>query len=73
MTVIRITDAPEAYDGFGTVELTPWKFESRRARSYRKVQIQNEHLDWQRNRYSSGLYVCLPEETFAEWAADGLA
>ena len=65
----RVTSAPEVYDGFGTttVEWLPWK--SRGDHQFRIVRIPPEAQfgDWQAMRYGSGMYACIPRETFAEW------
>jgi hypothetical protein len=42
------TNAPESYDGFGTLSLSAEGDE-------RLVGIRNEHLNWQVGRYASGL------------------
>lgn len=60
--VIAYTDAPEAYDGFGTTTLQVMgKTSSRCVRhahgAIRKVAIHPEHLRWQTTRYESGMYV----------------
>ena len=71
-TTIRVTSAPESYDGFGTetVEMLPKM--GTRGRTYRRVSVDEEHEEWQRARYLSGLYVCLSEPEFAEWTDYGL-
>ncbi len=72
--LIRITTAPEAYDGFGTLTLEMLDTVTRYAgseRQYRKIAVRPEHAEWQQQRYSSGLYVCLTPEKFAEWKTDG--
>lgn len=63
--VLCYTDAPAAYDGFGT---TPIKLirQTRQGRDLRQVLILKTHLDWQANRYRSGLYVCLDQAKFNE-------
>jgi hypothetical protein len=70
--VVRITSAPEEYDGFGTrtMELLP---ERGRVARYRRVAILERHLDWQRLRYASGLFACVGEDEFAGWVERGLA
>jgi len=49
-----ITNAPEAYDGFGTFTT------GRPSETERTVRIHHDHLEWQRNRYGSGLFACAP-------------
>jgi hypothetical protein len=52
MTEITYTDAPEAYDGFGTRTLAVVGL-SRRG-PVRKVETPREHAEWQRNPGGSG-------------------
>jgi hypothetical protein len=63
MTEITYTDAPEAYDGFGTRTLAVVGL-SRRG-PVRKVETPREHAEWQRMRYGSGLHCFMTE---AQWA-----
>ena len=70
--MIRITSAPESYDGFGTETIEAMGKLGTRGRTYRRVRIEDEHDDWQRARYLSGLYVCLTEPEWAEWTEYGL-
>ena len=57
--VAAITDAPEAYDGFGTFTLETINDEAdESSKIFRLVLIRTEHLQWQTGRYSSGLYSC---------------
>ncbi len=64
-TIEYVTNAPEAYDGFGTetVEaILHWMDRGMHTR-YRRVRILEEHLDWQTARYRSGMYGAMtPEE-----------
>jgi hypothetical protein len=46
---IRETDAPHAYDGFGTMSIMESK-------PVRIVLIRAEHLNWQEMRYASGMH-----------------
>jgi len=62
-----ITTAPAAYDGFGTVELSPEVGTDMRGRPLRLVVIQPDHLDWQLSRYSSGLHVACSREEAKRW------
>lgn len=57
--VTYFTDAPEAYDGFGTRTLDIVGM--RRGNFFREVAIPAEHVDWQTSRYASGLYVAMTE------------
>ena len=71
--VVRVTNAPEPYDGFGThtIEVLPLVPAQGRP-PYRRVAIRSDALDWQTQRYQSGLYPVLDERTFAEWRTGGL-
>ncbi len=71
--VVRVTNAPEPYDGFGTdtIEVLPLVPAQGRP-PYRRVAIRSDALDWQTLRYQSGLYPVLDEQTFAEWRSHGL-
>jgi hypothetical protein len=57
--VVAVTTAPKAYDGFGTITLAPAYLGDRDARL---VLIREEHCNWQRGRYSSGMYSCCTED-----------
>lgn len=62
-TVIRYTTAPEAYDGFGTRTLyNRCGFDN--GKPVRRVEIQVPHLEWQEQRYGSGMHVSLSEDGF---------
>ena len=71
--VVRVTNAPEPYDGFGThtIEVLPL-LSAQGPPAYRRVAIRSHALDWQTMRYQSGLYPVLDEQTFAEWRSHGL-
>lgn len=61
MSHIRYTTAPDAYDGFGTVTLETLPLKNQHSDNpYRKVEIQDEALDWQTSRYASGMYPLRP-------------
>jgi hypothetical protein len=49
-----ITTAPECFDGFGTFTT------GHPSAGERTVRIYHDNLEWQRNRYGSGLYSCVP-------------
>lgn len=49
------TDAPEDYDGFGT-ETVKVIGKTRRG-MVRMVETPQEHVEWQRLRYASGMYL----------------
>jgi hypothetical protein len=67
-TVVRITSAPDSYDGFGTETIEVLGRLGTRGRTYRRVRVAQEHEEWQRARYLSGLYVCLRADEFEQWA-----
>ena len=71
--VVRVTNAPDPYDGFGTdtIEVLPLVPAQGRPQ-YRRVANRSDALDWQTLRYQSGLYPVLDELTFAEWRSHGL-
>jgi len=71
--VVRVTSAPEPYDGFGTrtIEILPF-VPALGHPPYRRVAIRTDALDWQTMRYESGLHPVLDEQTFAEWRTLGL-
>lgn len=71
-TVKTWTDAPEAYDGFGTrtVEIVGIHETALGKRLVRLVETPSQHAGWQRSRYESGLYLCADEEKwerFKRW------
>jgi hypothetical protein len=70
---VRVTNAPEPYDGFGTrtIEVLP-VVPAQGRQPYRRVAIRSDALDWQTQRYQSGIYPVLDERTFAEWRTGGL-
>lgn len=59
---LRVTAAPKAYDGFGTISI--YEYDSgNKATSFRLVLIREEHLAWQVGRYQSGMFTpTMPEE-----------
>jgi hypothetical protein len=56
---IGLTDAPEAFDGFGTLTIghIDEKLGRDRYEPCRFVLINEKHFDWQEMRYRSGLHV----------------
>jgi hypothetical protein len=60
------TDAPESYDGFGTVTLETLKTSSRRGKSVRLVAIQKQNENWQIPRYASGNHFAIKAHEWAE-------
>jgi hypothetical protein len=73
LRVILVTSAPEEYDGFGTVTLAmlPW-LTREGGYQYRRVSVNPEYLDWQQNRYASGMMGFSDEEHFNEIVSSGL-
>ncbi len=61
-TVLRYTDAPEAYDGFGTRTIDPNAGVDKNGRVIRLVAIEEAHRVWQVSRYESGAYVVILKE-----------
>lgn len=63
--VTTFTDAPEAYDGFGTrtAEILP---RHTRKGSVRRVETPERHVEWQRQRYGSGLHLAASVERWDE-------
>ena len=64
--VITFTDAPESYDGFGTRTTAPCIGITASGKIMRQVETPAEHLEWQRDRYSSGMYMSMSSEKLAE-------
>jgi hypothetical protein len=54
--VVKQTNAPQAYDGFGTFAVYEYGPENS-ADFLRIVLIREEHLSWQLPRYSSGMHT----------------
>ena len=67
-----VTDAPTRYDGFGTttVGLIAMRVVSKNdVRVIRLAVTPNEHLDWQRSRWSSGNFMAWNPGLWADiWA-----
>lgn len=65
---IRVTDAPESYDGFGTRTIETLPFIGKFRSPFRRVSIPEaaKHGDWQEARYGSGLYESLSAQQFDE-------
>ena|ERR1051326_6799586 len=64
--VIRLTNAPEDYDGFNTLTLQKSSNTKKRL-----VVIQERFLEWQEGRYASGMYTCeKPESSLAKEVAE---
>lgn len=69
------TNAPEAYDGFGTatIETTGLTYEGRSGPydfPFRRIRVHPDHVRWQADRNSSGLYVTLTTEAWAQFLLD---
>jgi len=59
--VHTITDAPEAYDGFGTETVELLGKLDRNGNVVRLVRTPARHAQWQRMRYGSGLHLSLDQ------------
>lgn len=70
--MIRITSAPTDYDYSytKTLEVLPWQTPS--GHVYRRVEIDDEHGEYQIGRYNSGLFPAFTEEMFAWGVKDGM-
>ena len=53
-----ITNAPAAYDGFGTFTVAQLYEPGNRL-----VLVRDEHLEWQKMRYHSGMHLALDPTT----------
>jgi hypothetical protein len=53
--VIRQTNAPQSYDGFGTISLVDCGDPNDRANYIRLVAMRPDHQEWQEGRYGSGM------------------
>lgn len=58
--VVLATEAPEAYDGFGTRTLALIG-QSKRGNAVRLVLVHREHFTWQTERYASGSHAFTSE------------
>lgn len=65
MREVRYTNAPEAYDGFGTKTLRVVGTD-KRDRPIREVSIEPDHFKWQSMRYRSGMHPCWTREQLGE-------
>ena len=66
--VQTVTDAPVAYDGFGTKTVQEIGT-SNRNQTVRLVATPKEHVEWQRARYGSGNNMAMPPEQWDEIAS----
>jgi len=53
--IIRQTNAPQSYDGFGTISLVDCGDPNDKTNYVRLVAIRPDHLEWQEGRYGSGM------------------
>lgn len=67
-----LTDAPEAYDGFGTETLEWLPYESWGHRQVRRVAVQDEAKEWQNGRYRSGLFLRIRPDEAEEFIKLGI-
>lgn len=69
----RMTDAPESYDGFGTITIKivgTSQLAMAAGNPVRLVHIDEEHDDWQTSRYDSGGYAYTTDQAPAgTWTA----
>ena len=63
--VLTYTDAPTDYDGFGTTTVREVGRTTRGA-TVRLVSTPPEHMQWQRDRYASGLHLYADENRWSE-------
>lgn len=70
---ILYTTAPEDYDGFGarTEQILGTYGTNGKGRTYRKVSIPEEHVEWYRKRCGSGLHNTHTEDEFQEQTQQG--
>ena len=59
-----ITNAPEAYDGFGTKTVRPNVGTDRNGKFWRMIQVQDIHTNWQYGRNASGNNVTIEVSDF---------
>lgn len=67
--IMTFTDAPVAYDGFGTKTIRV--LGKRRGKEVRIVETPEEHAQWQRDRYASGLYFAFDRRMWDEYKFSG--
>jgi hypothetical protein len=65
--VLLYTTAPGEYDGFGTQTLDADTGRDNRGMVVRLVSVKPEHLDWQQQRYASGLHGYATPEDAKRW------
>ena len=68
---IYYTNAPEAFDGFGTKTIGTTEYQTNNGKPIRKISITPKNYEWQSQRNSSGMYITLSETDFAEWVENG--
>jgi disulfide oxidoreductase YuzD len=64
---IYYTNAPEAYDGFGTKTIEITEYLDHRSKPVRKITIPESALEWQKNRNASGNNSTLTEAEFEQY------
>lgn len=67
--VVLYTTAPAAYDGFSTREIASDAGTDHRGYVVREVSLEPRDLDWQTNRYASGLHAYATAATAAKFPA----
>jgi hypothetical protein len=65
--IIFYTNAPEAYDGFGTKTIEITDYLDQRKKPIRKISIPESAITWQKNRNSSGINITLDETEFEKF------
>jgi DNA polymerase III sliding clamp (beta) subunit (PCNA family) len=60
----HVTNAPEAYDGFGTKTVRRCIGTDRNGKPWRMIQVRDEHTNWQYGRNASGLNVTMEPADF---------
>lgn len=65
--VAVVTDAPKDYDGFGTFTLREFEYPidigGQKTRNHARLALVDKNqLEWQRNRYFSGMHSAIVDE-----------
>jgi len=63
--VVLYTTAGEEYDGFSTRTVEEGRYVCK-GKTICKVEMEDRDVYWQRERYFSGLHLCVPEDEFGE-------
>ncbi len=65
------TSAPVGYDGFGTKIVKSFSGDIN-GKLLRAVMIENKHLEWQTQRYMSGLHEAIGINWYFHWIGNGM-